>query len=400
MPSCPRQAETKSRPARPAFFLPTPPAPSEKRYSPPSARPLLAFLVLLGLISGSACSRIAPRRLSEAERRERINRLREAAETAGGSQVWIKAPRRASPASPPSFEVLATPDAYEAVTAAIERESKEQDLEIRVREKQGEGKYRVRELRLARDGGLVARWRLREVRQLRRAAIVIDDLGQDLEVARKLVRLRLPLTFSVLPHLPHSTEIAEEAHRTGGEVMLHLPMQPEPGAAAGPGSGEIKVGMRPSDLSRIIEEDLASVPFSAGVNNHMGSRATADPALMTSVMRIFAEHRLYFVDSRTTAASVALDCARRQGIPAFYRSVFLDDTETVAYALEKLREFRRLAEEQNVALAIGHPYPTTLEALAKFSPEFDRADIELVSASQLVRLPEVARLTPPRRAAR
>ena len=269
MPSCPRQAETKSRPARPAFFLPTPPAPSEKRYSPPSARPLLAFLVLLGLISGSACSRIAPRRLSEAERRERINRLREAAETAGGSQVWIKAPRRASPASPPSFEVLATPDAYEAVTAAIERESREQDLEIRVREKQGEGKYRVRELKLARDGGLVARWRLREVRQLRRAAIVIDDLGQDLEVARKLVRLRLPLTFSVLPHLPHSTEIAEEAHRTGGEVMLHLPMQPEPGAAAGPGSGEIKVGMRPSDLSRIIEEDLASVPFSAGVNNHI-----------------------------------------------------------------------------------------------------------------------------------
>jgi len=112
-------------------------------------------------------------------------------------------------------------------------------------------------------------------------------------------------------------------------------------------------------------------------------------------MRILAERQLYFIDSRTTADSVALAAARRQGLPAFYRAVFLDDTETVPYTLGQLREFRRVVEEQGVALAIGHPHLTTIEALARFLPELERDDIELVEASELVRLPEVARLHPP-----
>jgi hypothetical protein len=127
----------------------------------------------------------------------------------------------------------------------------------------------------------------------------------------------------------------------------------------------------------------------------MGSRATADPRLMAAVMRSLAEHHLYFVDSRTTAASVALEAARRQGLPAFYRSVFLDDIETVPYTLGQLRQLRRVLEEQGMALAIGHPYPTTIAALARFLPELERDDVELAPASRLLRLPEIARLRPP-----
>lgn len=112
-------------------------------------------------------------------------------------------------------------------------------------------------------------------------------------------------------------------------------------------------------------------------------------------MGVLAEQRVYFVDSRTTPNTVALDVAREVGIPAFYRSVFLDDTETTAYTLEQLRELARVVRRQGVALAIGHPYPTTVAALRQFLPELEREDIELVPASQLVRLPEVARLSPP-----
>jgi hypothetical protein len=149
------------------------------------------------------------------------------------------------------------------------------------------------------------------------------------------------------------------------------------------------------EIERILQSDLASVPQAVGVNNHMGSRATADPHLMAAVMRSLAGHHLYFVDSRTTAASVALEAARQQGLPAFYRSVFLDDTETVPYTLGQLRQFRRVLENQGAALAIGHPYPTTIAALAKFLPEFEMDDVELAPASRLLRLPEVARLKPP-----
>jgi hypothetical protein len=140
---------------------------------------------------------------------------------------------------------------------------------------------------------------------------------------------------------------------------------------------------------------LDSVPYVAGVNNHMGSRATRDAALMADVMKILADRRLYFIDSRTTAESTALDEARRQRLPAFYRAVFLDDTETVPYTLGQLQEFRHRVEQEGVALAIGHPHPTTIAALAKFLPELEQADIEMVAPSQIVHLPEVARLHPP-----
>ena len=162
-----------------------------------------------------------------------------------------------------------------------------------------------------------------------------------------------------------------------------------------PGEGAILVGMNAAEVQRVVQNDLASVPFVAGVNNHMGSRATQDAALMAEVMKILADHRLYFIDSRTTAASVALAAAQRQRLPAFYRAVFLDNTETVPYTLGQLREFRHMVEQEGVALAIGHPHATTLAALAKFLPELERADIELVAPSQIVRLPELARLHPP-----
>jgi uncharacterized protein len=115
---------------------------------------------------------------------------------------------------------------------------------------------------------------------------------------------------------------------------------------------------------------------------------------MAEVMKSLAGRRLYFIDSRTTGSSTALEAARRQRLPAFYRGVFLDNTESVAYTIAQLQEFRHTLERDGVALAIGHPHPTTITALAKLLPEFEQADIELVTPSQIVRLPELARLLP------
>lgn len=347
------------------------------------------------------CNWFAPKRLSEAERRAIVRRLQEAVEGAGGPQALTK---RATLASfPPSradspIETVASSEVYPAVVAAIRRQSEKEGLEIKLREARGRDGRRTIEFRLSRLRAEVCRWRLREVPRLLRAAIVIDDLGGDLQAAQKLLALPYPLTFSVLPHLRYSRETAQEVHHAGREVMLHLPMEAEPGSHPAPGEGEIRTGMGNEKLARILQADLASVPFAEGVNNHMGSRATTSFPLMAAVMKALAERHLYFVDSRTTAGTVALDAARRQEVPAFYRSVFLDDTETVGYSLGQLREFRRVVEEQGAALAIGHPHPTTFAALSQFLPELEKDDIQLVPASQLTRLPEVARLWPPRHA--
>ena len=325
------------------------------------------------------------------------SRLRAAIERSGGSGVWVKgagAARGHRVGAP--LEVLAVSSAFDPSLAAIKSQARQENLEPRVKETRDRG--RVADVRLLRGNDQVARLRLREVEQLRRAAIVIDDLGGDLSAAHRLLEIPYPLTFSVLPHLRHSAEVAEQAHAAGREVMLHLPMEPEPGSHAAPGEGEVRAGMAGVEAERIVRDDLDSLPFVAGVNNHMGSRATTEPRLMAAVMKVLAERHVYFIDSRTTPASIALAAARRAGVPASYRSVFLDDVETIPYTLGQLRKFRRAVEEQGAALAIGHPHPSTLAALATFLPELEKQDIQLVTPSELVRLPETARPSPHRAA--
>jgi polysaccharide deacetylase 2 family uncharacterized protein YibQ len=319
--------------------------------------------------------------------------LLEAMERTGGSGIWIK--KRAVGNGGKAGEVLAVPSVFGGLVSVAQSVSEKEGLQARITEIPLPQRWRLVELEILHGNEPVCRWRLHEVPQIRRAAIIIDDLGEDLSVARQLLQLNYPLTFSVMPYLRYSTPIAEEAHRAGREVMLHLPMQPEPDSPARRSANELEVGMTSLAVTRIIESDLASVPHAAGVNNHMGSRATADAKLMEEVMQVFSERHLYFVDSRTTPDTVALDVARRMKLPAFYRSVFLDDTETTPYTLGQLRVLRRVLDEQGTAIAIGHPHPTTITALAQFLPELEGDDIQLLPASQLARLPEAARLWPP-----
>lgn len=351
---------------------------------------LAASLLVLSLLTG-ACSRITHKKpLTEIERREIDSRVQKALETAGGLDVWVKGPD-----SKQHVEVLATRAGYDRLLAAFREEARKENLRWRELPLGSNSGLRAASFRLTKGGVVLGQWDCREVERLRRAAIVIDDLGQDLDAARELLRSGFSLTFSILPGLRYSAETAEEAHRAGRVVILHLPMEPEPGSGARPGPGAIDVGMSQATVARKIQQDFDSVPFAMGANNHMGSRATADAPLMLEVMKVLVERRMFFIDSRTTAATTALDAARRLGVPSFYRSVFLDDTETTAYTLGQLSEFRRIVEEQGVALAIGHPHPTTLAALAEFLPTLEADDIQLVPASELVRLPEAAKLSPP-----
>lgn len=333
------------------------------------------------------------------DRAEILRCFRQVIQQAGGEDVWIHPAQHrqgAAGVEQNSFEAVASPHVYAEVLSAIQREALERHLRLQNIAESPPGGLRAAEMTLYSGREPLCRWWVREAPQIARVAIVVDDLGQNLRAAQALLRDRAPLTFSVMPHLLHSAETAEEAHHAGIEVMLHLPMQPLADSAPDVSPHEIRVGMGQEQVSHIIESDLASVPYAAGVNNHMGSRATSDGALMAEVMTELGRRHLFFVDSRTTAKSVALDAARRAGLPAFYRSVFLDDTKSVPYTLNQLRLLCRLAERHGAAIAIGHPYPSTLAALSQFIPEMDRQNIQLVSVSRLLRLPEITHLSPPR----
>ena len=360
--------------------------------------PILHLLTFAAVLFLGACSHSTQKPPEKAEKKTDVagaeHALRQAVESAGGTDVWIKS-SRAARQSTLATEVLIAHDSYDKVLEEAKTAKLGDGLRSRVNPQSPADGERRTELRIEAGDQLVAQWMFREVPRILRACIIIDDLGEDEHAAERLLRLPYPITYSVLPHLPHSPATAEAAYRGGREVMLHLPMEPQPGAPASPGPGEIKVGMTNEEVARLIAGDLASVPHVRGVNNHMGSRATANAALMAEVMHSLAGRHLYFVDSRTTAATTALEAARRAGIPAFYRSVFLDDTETVEYTLGQLRQFRRAIEKNGAAIAIGHPHASTIAALAQFLPELARDDIQIVPASELVQLPEVARMYPP-----
>lgn len=215
-------------------------------------------------------------------------------------------------------------------------------------------------------------------------AIIVDDFGYDRAAADTLLALPFPLTVAVIPHLPLSTEVAEEAFRRGDQVLLHMPMESENDGAK-PEQIELHVGMTAGQVNEELAGMLDSVPHAVGVNNHQGSRATADPALMQALMPALQRRGLFFIDSRTTAATVAYDTAERDGVRAASRKVFLDDAPTREAILAQLDLAARDARRDGWSIAIGHPHPATIAALREGVPRLEARGIRLVFASDVVR---------------
>jgi hypothetical protein len=216
-----------------------------------------------------------------------------------------------------------------------------------------------------------------------RLAIILDDLGGDRAPADSIFELHYPLTISVLPNLAHSTEIAEEAAARGYQVLLHLPMQSV--GEESPEPLELRPGLAAGDVSSLVNDMLSSVPTAAGVNNHQGSLATADPVLMSELMPVLMQRHLFFIDSRTTAATVAYDTARRTGVAASFRNVpFLDDVAEPQAVRELFERAIHDARLKGTAIAIGHPRPATLEVLRQALPQLGARGVRLVYASELV----------------
>lgn len=213
-------------------------------------------------------------------------------------------------------------------------------------------------------------------------ALIIDDCGQWLDTERGFIALDVPLTLSVLPYVHGTATISQEAHDAGKGVMLHMPMETLSGMYPGP--GEIKTEMTDGQIQQQVRDDLAQVPLAQGVNNHEGSKASADPRVMRDVMQVLNEHHdLFFIDSRTNAASVGEQQARDAGIPTASRNVFLDNKETVAYTEAQLREAARIAQRDGSAIAIGHPRPTTLIAVRDMIPQLQAQGITFVLVQSL-----------------
>ncbi len=214
-------------------------------------------------------------------------------------------------------------------------------------------------------------------------AIIIDDLGTNWLQAKRVLKLPPKIATSILPFTPHSLRIAGEALLQNRPILLHAPMEANEGNHL-LGAGALSSTMNCWDLLKQLRQDIVSIPGVEGVNNHMGSLMTQDKMSMRWVMGMLWWQGLYFVDSRTSAESVAEDVARSMGVSSTRRDVFLDNLVSEDAINEQFDRLIALARKNGKAVAIGHPHPETLQVLENRLPELEQQGVELFSISELV----------------
>jgi hypothetical protein len=214
-----------------------------------------------------------------------------------------------------------------------------------------------------------------------RIALIIDDMGNRKAAGEQALALPGALTYSFLPRTPYAREQAARAHASQREVMLHLPMESDPGKPLG--AGALTLTMPREAFLATLKQDLESVPYVAGVNNHMGSLLTRDAQAMQLLMGSLREAGLFFIDSRTTDATVAERVAQDNLVASGRRHVFLDYIRDKEVVREQLLALIVTARRHGEAIGIAHPYPETMEVLAAELPKLEAEGVELVPASTL-----------------
>lgn len=214
-------------------------------------------------------------------------------------------------------------------------------------------------------------------------AIIIDDIGFSGSRLDSFLKIGIPLTFSILPRLPHSREFAQKIHDLGYEVMLHQPMEPvDPNLDPGPGAVFVKDS--PDKIIDVVGQNISETPYITGINNHMGSRFTASGREMKEALTAIKDSNLFFVDSLTTSRSTAYLTAKKMNISTVKRNIFLDNAQDVSLILAQLEKLKNVALMCGRAIGIGHPFPETAEAVRLFFRQIKDTGISAVPVSKVI----------------
>jgi polysaccharide deacetylase 2 family uncharacterized protein YibQ len=213
-------------------------------------------------------------------------------------------------------------------------------------------------------------------------AIVIDDMGSDAASNRRAIALPAAVSLSFLPYPESTPVLAREGAKAGHEILVHVPM--EPVGTNDPGPNALLPGLAADEITRRLDWALDRVPGYDGINNHEGSKFTADRAALIPVIEDLAARHLFFLDSHTTPASLVVPLSRALGVASASRDVFLDDIQTLDAINAQLAETEARAKHDGVVIAIGHPHPSTLDALAAWTKKLQ--GFELIPVRDAIRL--------------
>ena len=218
--------------------------------------------------------------------------------------------------------------------------------------------------------------------QLPRVAIIIDDMGYHPKIGHGLLNLELNLSFAFLPHSPFAAELTEIAFQKKRDILVHIPMEAL-GKQWDPGPGALYLDTPANRKIEILQEDIAEIPHAIGANNHMGSKLTANRQAMHQVLTELKKEDLFFIDSFTTARSTGMDEAQKIGVKTNRRHVFLDNVQDSNKICSQLDKLIKKAKKKQQAIAIGHPYGSTLEALKKCGEKLEQ--VKVVPVHELIK---------------
>lgn len=230
----------------------------------------------------------------------------------------------------------------------------------------------------------------------KRIAIVIDDFGNGMTGTDEMLKLPFPFTVAVMPFMPTTRSDAEAAHKLGHDVIVHMPMEPKKGKKEWLGPGAITTDLSDAEIRKRVEAAIDNVPHAVGMNNHMGSKATADERVMRIVLAVCKERGLFFLDSRTTFKTVVPKIAAELKVPLLSNHVFLDDVYSVAHISKQIGLLRKHLEQHEDCVAIGHvgpPGKKTAAVLQQSSSSL-RENAVIVKLSELIRGPSNQQILP------
>ncbi|MBW5467950.1 divergent polysaccharide deacetylase family protein [Brevibacillus formosus] len=217
-------------------------------------------------------------------------------------------------------------------------------------------------------------------------AFVIDDFGNNMQGTEEILSMPVPLTIAVMPFLPSTKKDAELAHQKGHDVILHMPMEPMKGKRSWLGPGAITADLSDEEIRSRVEKAIDDVPHAIGMNNHMGSKITADERIMRIIMKVVKERGLIYLDSKTTDKSVAGKLAVEMGVPFAENLYFLDDIYTVPHITKQMEKICQRIGSHPICIAIGHvgpPGKKTASVLRQYIPRIQK-EAEFVTISKLI----------------
>ncbi|MCQ6563128.1 divergent polysaccharide deacetylase family protein [Paenibacillus mendelii] len=225
-----------------------------------------------------------------------------------------------------------------------------------------------------------------EPREIKQVAIVIDDFGNNMTGTAEMFDLPVHITAAVMPFMPTTKQDAEQAHKKGHDVIVHMPMEPNQGKKEWLGPGAITTSMDDAEIRKRVEEAIRDVPHAIGMNNHMGSKITADERAMRIVLSVVKENNMFFLDSRTTYKTVVPKIAAELGVPLLSNHVFLDDVYTMQHISAQIGVLKKLLESNVECVAIGHvgaPGKKTAAVLKDAIPRL-KERVSFVKLSEMV----------------